>query len=52
MKENLHDQEFQSKRALWPFIKQIFGYSFKYKMVRAAEARLLLLSQLQTPFFH
>lgn len=31
MKQNLHDKEFESKRALWPFIKQIFGYSFKYK---------------------
>jgi ATP-binding cassette subfamily B protein len=31
MKAQLRDKEFKQKRALWPFVKQIFGYSLKYK---------------------
>ncbi len=31
MKQQLQDKDFKSNRALWPFLKQVFGYSFKYK---------------------
>ncbi len=31
MKTQLRDKEFGQKRALWPFIKQLFGYSLRYK---------------------
>jgi ATP-binding cassette subfamily B protein len=31
MKAQLRDKEFKQKQALWPFVKQIFGYSLKYK---------------------
>jgi len=27
----LKDKEFKGKGALWPFLKRIFGYSFRYK---------------------
>lgn len=31
MKAQLREKEFKQKRALWPFIKQLFGYSLRYK---------------------
>ncbi|TVM01562.1 MAG: ABC transporter ATP-binding protein [Candidatus Brocadia sp. WS118] len=31
MKAQLREKEFKQKRALWPFMKQLFGYSLRYK---------------------
>jgi ATP-binding cassette subfamily B protein len=31
MNQYISDQEFETKRALWPFLKRIFGYSMRYK---------------------
>ncbi len=51
MQEKLLDKKFEGKGGLWPFLKKIFSYSFRYKSWFAALAAAAILMAITDALF-